>query len=346
VTTVLYVLGTRPEAIRSARILQVLAADDQVDLTIVNTGQHYDERMLSGFLKELDVPPVDVDLGVGSGDPVSQTARVIESLGSTLRTVQPDTVVVFGDTNSTLGSAIAAVKADIPLVHVEAGCRSFDRRMPEEVNRRAIDHVSDLLLAVSEHAAENLAREHVPGEVRVVGDPLYDIFISQNGGRVASKGSTRGLITLHRQENADDPDRLAEILAGIASGAPEMTWTFPVHPRTAHALSRVPETIHITKPLLYGELLETLFASAVCVTDSGGLQKEAFWARVPCVTVRRTSEWMETVEQGANELASPESVGAAVARARLTSLSPTYENPYGDGHASESIAALLRDWRR
>lgn len=344
-TTVLYVLGTRPEVIRSARILQVLAADPDVDLTIVNTGQHYDERMLSGFLRELDVPPVDVDLGVGSGDPVAQTARVIESLGPTLRGRRPDTVVVFGDTNSTLGAAIAAVKSETPLVHIEAGCRSFDMKMPEEVNRRAVDHVSDLLLAVSEYAAENLAREHVSGEVRVVGDPLYDMFLSQNGGRIASRSSSRGLITLHRQENADDPDRLAEILAGIANGAPETTWTFPVHPRTAHALSRVPETIDVTEPVLYGELLETLFASGVCVTDSGGLQKEAFWARVPCVTVRSTSEWMETVEQGANELASPETVGAAVARARLKSLSETYENPYGGGHASESIAALLRDWR-
>ncbi len=330
--------------IRSARILQLLDRDPDVELALVNTGQHYDKRMMSGFLHELSVPPIDHDLGVGSGDPVTQTAQIIEAIGRVLDAVEPTSVCVFGDTNSTLGAAIAAAKAAVPLVHIEAGCRSFDREMPEELNRRIVDQISQLLLAVSELAAHNLEREHVMGEVQIVGDPQFDIFLEQTEplrrGRLG-----RGLITLHRQENADDPRRLACILAGIAEGGGALRWTFPVHPRTARALPAVPESIETVEPLLYRELLETLFASDVCVTDSGGLQKEAFWARVPCVTVRRTTEWMETVAQGANELADPETVAQAVRHARGKHLPREYENPYGDGRAAEQIAQILREWR-
>jgi len=345
-TTVLYVLGTRPEVIRSARILQILAADDDVNLVIVNTGQHYDERMMSGFLTELAVPPVDVDLAVGSADPVVQTARIIHELAAVLEDVSPAVSCVFGDTNSTLGGAIAAVKAGVPLIHIEAGCRSFDPRMPEEVNRRVVDHISSLLLAVSPLAAGNLEREHVLGEIRIVGDPQYDMFVEQTRDLDVAADEPRGLITLHRQENADDPARLSEILAGIAEGGDGLNWIFPVHPRTARRLPAVPSAIKTVEPLLYRELLKTLLGSSVCVTDSGGLQKEAFWARVPCVTVRETTEWLETVEQGANELAGPHDVSDAVARARSKHLTSEYENPYGDGRASEHIASIVKEWSR
>lgn len=345
-TTVLYVLGTRPEVIRSARILQILAADPDVRLVIVNTGQHYDEAMMSGLLRELEVPQVDHNLDVGSADPVTQTALIVQAVGTVIQEESPDTVCVFGDTNSTLGGGIAAAKAATALVHIEAGCRSFDRRMPEEINRRAVDHVADLLLAVSELAAHNLEREQVLGEVRVVGDPQFDIFQTNSQSLEVGRDGDRGLITIHRQENADDPVRLAAILAGIAEVDPAMRWTFPVHPRTAKAMGPPPNSIETVEPMLYGELLEALLSSSVCVTDSGGLQKEAFWARVPCVTVRETTEWMETVASGANELTQPDGVLAAVRRARAKHLPRDYENPYGDGRASESIAQILREWTR
>jgi UDP-GlcNAc3NAcA epimerase len=345
-TTVLYVLGTRPEVIRSARTLQILADDDAVELLLVNTGQHYDERMMGALLAELAVPPIDFDLNVGSDEPARQTARIVTETARVLAETTPDTVCVFGDTNSTLGAAIAAAKAGAGLVHVEAGCRSFDPRMPEELNRRAVDHVSHLLLAVSELAAHNLEREHVMGAVRIVGDPQYDIFLTHVRSIDTTAPRDHGLITLHRQENADDPDRLAQILEEVVAGAPDIPWIFPVHPRTARALSRPPRAVELVEPLLYGELLATLATSRICVTDSGGLQKEAFWARVPCVTVRETTEWMETVAQGANELASPPTVTEAVERARTKRLPGDYENPYGDGRASERIAEILRSWRR
>jgi UDP-N-acetylglucosamine 2-epimerase len=338
----LYVLGTRPEVIRSARILQLLAGSDDVELIVVNTGQHYDERMLSGFLHELDVPPVGFDLAVGSLDPVEQTARIMSGIGRVIRESEPALVCVFGDTNSTLGGALAASKAGVALVHIEAGCRSFDRTMPEELNRRAVDHMADLLLAVSELAAHNLERERVIGEVRIVGDPQYDMFVEQTRDLSPATDASHGLITLHRQENADDPVRLATILSGVVKGGGDLEWVFPVHPRTAKQLSTVPEQIRVVEPVLYGELLQTLLSAVVCVTDSGGLQKEAFWARVPCVTVRGTTEWMETVAQGANELASPTDVAAAVAHALTKSLPTEHENPYGDGRASENIASILR----
>jgi UDP-N-acetylglucosamine 2-epimerase len=345
-TTVLYVLGTRPEVIRSARTLQILAAADDVDLLLVNTGQHYDERMMGALLEELDVPPISFDLRVGSDEPAAQTARIVTETARVISDTTPDTVCVFGDTNSTLGAAVAAAKAGVGVVHVEAGCRSFDPRMPEELNRRAVDHISSLLLAVSELAAHNLDREHVMGDVRIVGDPQYDIFLAHAATLDRASRDDRGLITLHRQENADDPARLARILDGIASGGRGIDWIFPVHPRTARALSRPPQGIELVEPLLYAELLATLATSRVCVTDSGGLQKEAFWARVPCVTVRETTEWMETVAQGANELAAPSEVAGAIERARAKHLADDYDNPYGDGRASERIADLLRTWRR
>jgi UDP-N-acetylglucosamine 2-epimerase len=341
-TRILYVLGTRPEVIRSARILQLLANSEDVELLILSTGQHYDERMLSGFLRELDVPPVTYDLGVGSLDPVEQTARIIAGTGGVIREANPDSVCVFGDTNSTLGGALAAAKAEVPLVHIEAGCRSFDQGMPEELNRRAVDHMSTLLLAVSELAAHNLERERVMGEVHIVGDPQFDMFLEQTRGLTPAGESNYGLITLHRQENADDPVRLAAILSGISKGGGDLEWIFPVHPRTAKRLPAVPAGVRTVAPVLYRELLQLLLSARVCVTDSGGLQKEAFWARVPCVTVRATTEWMETVAQGANELATPVTVATAVAHALTKRLPVEHDNPYGDGRASEEIASILR----
>lgn len=341
-----YVLGTRPEVIRSARILGLMAAHPTLEVTIVNTGQHYDDNMLGGFVRELAVPVPDVDLEVGSADPVLQTATVMERFGSVLATRRPDCVCVFGDTNSTLAAGLAATKAEIPLIHVEAGCRSFDLRMPEEVNRRVVDHISALLLPVSELGAEHLRDERVPGRIAVVGDPQYDVFRNQREALAPwSEERTRGLITIHRPENADRPRRMQAILEEIATAGPDVDWLFPVHPRTRDSVRAVPDAIRVSDPLSYAELIETLVASRVCVTDSGGLQKEAFWARVPCVTVRATTEWMETIEAGANVLAQPsKNLIPAIQRALQTELPEHYVNPYGNGWAAEQIVQTILEW--
>jgi UDP-N-acetylglucosamine 2-epimerase len=342
-----YVLGTRPEVIRSARLLKLLSADDDWAVVVINTGQHYDDNMLGRFLLELEIPSVSIDLNVGPSNPAEQTASIIRDVANVIKDERPDGLCVFGDTNSTLGAAVAAVKVGVPLAHIEAGCRSFDMAMPEEVNRRAVDHISDLLLPVSELAAENLRREGAPGRIEVVGDPQYDVFIRQSIPAPPRRDRRQGLITLHRPENADESSRLERILEeiSIASLEDEIDWVFPVHPRTAKALRRVPDGIRISEPLGYRELLSVLFNSRVCVTDSGGLQKEAFWARVPCVTVRKTSEWMETVWAGANTLAQPEqNLAAAVNAAATQQLPDEYDNPYGAGDASEQIVRALRTW--
>jgi UDP-GlcNAc3NAcA epimerase len=316
-----------------------------MDVTIVNTGQHYDDNMLGGFLRELDVPKPHVDLDVGSADAVLQTAMVMQRLGQFLAERRPDCVCVFGDTNSTLAAGLAAVKAGIPLVHVEAGCRSFDMRMPEEVNRRVVDHISSLLLPVSPVGAENLRREAVLGSIEVVGDPQFDVF-SRQTQQFTGAARTRGLITIHRPENADDPERLRLVLEEIAATEAEVDWMFPIHPRTRRSLGPVPPEISLCEPLLYAQLLEALFEARICVTDSGGLQKEAFWARVPCVTVRPTTEWMETVDAGANVLAQPgDNLMSAVASSLELTLDESYENPYGDGHGSEQIINAIMRWR-
>jgi UDP-N-acetylglucosamine 2-epimerase len=342
-----YTVGTRPEIIRSAVMLRLLTASPDFEVATINVGQHYDANMLGDFVGELDVPRIDVDLAVGSADPVVQTATVIIEVGRILDRIAPDALVVFGDTNSSLGAALAAAKAGIPLVHIEAGCRSYDMTMPEEVNRRAIDHVADLLLAVSQTGADNLLRERVPGFVVVIGDPLLDIFVERTP-EVVTRTDGGGLLTLHRPENVDQPERLELILDEVAASSAlnGLGWTFPMHPRTRAVVRRqLPSCIERVPPLGYGELLATLFSSRVCVTDSGGLQKEALWARVPCVTVRRTTEWPETTAAGANELAQPGiDLRDAIARALDKRIAPAAKNPFGDGNASQRGVEVIREW--
>lgn len=345
---VAYALGTRPEIIRSARLLRLMERHPRFDLRIIDSGQHYDREMSDDFIDELDVPTIHVDLKVGSADPVAQTAAIMTGTAAALADLQPQALCVFGDTNSSLGAALAAVKADLPLVHIEAGCRSHDMRMPEEINRRVIDHVSQLLLAVSQLGAANLGKESVPGRVAVVGDPLFDVFTERAPAVHPPANAARGLLTLHRPENVDDAQHLKRILdeIGSVSSSIGLTWIFPVHPRTRRVLpSQLSCAIEPIAPLGYNELLFELSTSRVCATDSGGLQKEAFWARVPCVTVRRSTEWMETLEAGANVLASAGAgLADAIERSVAKTLPPEFDNPYGDGRASERVIAALEEW--
>lgn len=342
-----YALGTRPEFIRSARVLRLLRGDPRFELLIVNSGQHYDREMSDAFLEELGLPDFDVDLKVGSADPAHQTAAVMLGTAAVLERTHPDALCVFGDTNSSLGAALAAAKTDTPLVHIEAGCRSYDMAMPEEVNRRLIDHASQLLLAVSESGAQNLEAEAVPGRIVVVGDPLFDVFAERAPAAQRGEPPRRGLLTLHRPENVDDPSRLEAVLDEVTALPEPAEWTFPVHPRARRTLpSRLASSLKLVAPLGYAELLRELARADVCVTDSGGLQKEAFWARVPCVTVRRSTEWTETLRAGSNELASVGDLAEAIRRALKKALPVEFENPYGDGRASERVVEVLEEWLR
>jgi UDP-GlcNAc3NAcA epimerase len=343
-----YCLGTRPEVIRSARLLSLLSDDPAVRLSIVNSGQHFDPNMFGDFFDELRVPNTTAELGVGTSDPAQQTGDILKRSAALFARIRPELICVFGDTNSSLGFSLAAVKSRIPLVHIEAGCRSNDVTMPEEINRRLIDHCADLLLPVSELAASNVRNERALGEIEMVGDPLFDVYSRLSVGLQRAPDELTGLFTLHRPSNVDDPDHLVQILEelSVASMRTGVHWVFPVHPRTRRMLPRrVPVAIFIGDPLPYSKLLALLRSAAVCVTDSGGLQKEALWAEVPCVTIRSTTEWMETVWQGVNVLAP---LGSDIAGAIVDSLHESrardFSNPYGDGRASERIAKGLKRW--
>lgn len=322
---VMYVVGTRPELIRSAHILAELRARPDVDLAVVHTGQHYDHAMSGGFLEELELPAPTAFLGCGGRPRAEQVAAVVQGTAEAIRARRPACVCVFGDTNTALAAALAATSTDTPVVHIEAGARSHDMSMPEEVNRRLIDHMGDLLLAVSRRCVANLRRESVPGTVVDTGDPLFDVFernFAVGGFPAVSTQSGRRtcLMTLHRQALVDDWAQLSEVLTGVSEFADSagVEVVFPVHPRTratlrAHAGMQL-GNIAPCEPLRYQDLLATLGRCSLVITDSGGLQKEAFWASKPCVTVRTVTEWGETVDAGANVLAQGKGVAAAAAR--------------------------------
>ena len=346
------VIGNRPQFIKAAAVSGPLrAAHDEL---LVHTGQHYDDELSAVFVRELDVPPPDVELRLGGGSNTEQTARMLGALGELLRDEAPDAVLVYGDTNSTLAGALAAMQAQIPVAHVEAGMRSFDRTMPEELNRVLTDHASALLLAPSQVAGDNLARESVAGTVEIVGDVMVDVarLLAPRAGAddepLRAAGVAPGeylLATAHRAGTVDDPQRLAqlvELLVGL--GEPVV---LPLHPRTrvrleaAGLLARVEAGATVLPPLGYPAFSALLTRARVVLTDSGGVQKEAYLAGVPCVTLRDTTEWVETVQTGWNVLVD---LDAEAARAAL-SRSPPAERPelYGDGHAADRVVAALGD---
>jgi UDP-N-acetylglucosamine 2-epimerase len=347
VIRVMFVIGTRPEAIRCARMLRLMEQDPQFDLTILNTGQHYDANMMGDFLRELDVPPPRIDLKVGSTtNPAIQVAAIIEGTSRELDLATYDVVCVFGDTNSTLGAAVAAAKTRTPLVHIEAGGRSYDMNMPEEINRRMTDHISGLLLCMCKAPATFLKQKNVLGKIEIVGDPQHDVYMTSVPKQPMAKRN-EGLVTIHREENADDPQRIEEIFSALREVARQrnIEWVFPVHPRTKKNLPKDTTGIRLVEPLSYEPLLEQMFASQVCVTDSGGLVKEAMWARVPCITARDRCEWIETVTQGANVLAPAGSDMTAIILKQMNAAeSIDFSNPYGDGDNSQRTVDAVREW--
>jgi UDP-GlcNAc3NAcA epimerase len=344
---IMSVVGARPQFIKAAPVSRVLRRTHEE--VLVHTGQHYDDNMSEVFFRELEIPKPDINLEIGSGPHGAQTGGMMAGIEKVALDVKPDWVLVYGDTNSTVAGALVAAKLHIKVAHVEAGLRSFDRRMPEEINRVLTDHVSDLLLCPTEVAIHNLAREGIDHGVHLVGDVMYDAFLfnleaaRKRDGVLKKLGLAPGafaLATIHRAENADDPARLAAILEGIdASG---MDVILPLHPRTRARLSGAPPArIRVIDPVGYLDMLALEDAAAVIVTDSGGVQKEAYFLSKPCVTLRDRTEWTETVEAGWNVAVDADAAKIADA---LRTFRPkgVHPNLYGDGHAAEKIAELLR----
>ncbi len=341
---VLTIVGNRPQFIKSAPLSTALR-DAEIEEVVLHTGQHYDRELSQVFYDELGLDEPRYRLGLRSSDP----AAMLPGIRGAVQAERPDWVLVYGDTNSTLAGAQAA--GEVPIAHVEAGLRSFDDSMPEERNRIEVDRRSRLLLCPDERSARQLEREELTGQREVVGDVMADanrLFgpIAARRSRILEQLGLAPqrflLVTIHRVGNLR-PDRLARIVEGL--GRLDEQIVFPVHPRTRSALAALgPLEFELLDPVGYLDF-STLAASArVIVTDSGGVQKEAYWHRVPCVTLRPSTEWVDTVEAGANVLADddPDAIVAAVAAARFPARAPEL---YGDGHAAERIAAALYAWR-
>lgn len=350
---VVSVVGARPQFVKLAPIHKAMKAAG-IDHVIVHTGQHYDPMLSDVFFEDLRIGTPDVHLGMGSGSHGVQTGAMLGALDSVFDEHRPDWVLVYGDTNSTLAAAVSAVKMHIPVAHLEAGLRSFNRRMPEEHNRVLTDHAADLLLAPTRVAVDHLAAEGLATRTVLVGDVMTDVLFDVRD-RVAGSpirlmdalGLQSGgyyVATIHRAENTDDPRRLAEVVEGLSQL--EKPVILLAHPRVVaraalHGIALTQGSLVAHPPLAYPDLVGAVLSSAGVVTDSGGLQKEAFLLRVPCTTVRTETEWVETVELGWNVLAnSAEEVAAAASRPRPAD---TTQAPYGDGDAARRVVDELLD---
>lgn len=345
------VVGARPQFVKLAPIAKAAVAAS-VEHVIVHTGQHYDPMLSDVFFDDLGIAAPDVHLGVGSGSHGVQTGAMLGALDAVFDEHRPDWVLVYGDTNSTIAAALSAVKMHLPVAHLEAGLRSFNRRMPEEHNRVLTDHAADLLLAPTEVAVGHLENEGLGDRAVLVGDVMTDVLLevrdavaSAPSPLVSELGVEPGahyVATIHRAENTDDPARLAQVVAGLASL--DRPVVLLAHPRVvakaaAAGLSLTQGSLMRHAPLAYPDLVASVNGSAGVVTDSGGLQKEAFLLRVPCTTIRSETEWVETVELGWNVLVdTAEEIAAGVTR---PTPAHTDAAPYGDGHAAGRVIREL-----
>ena len=347
------IIGNRPQFVKAAAVSRLLR--ESHDEQIVHTGQHYDDELSKVFFDELGIPAPDRELGAGSGTNTAQTARILGALEPVLAELSPDLVLVYGDTNSTLAGALAAAQGNFRLGHVEAGMRSFDRTMPEELNRVLTDHASDLLLCSTATAMANLQRENAPGDAHLVGDVMADVSLAfrdiaaERSTVLADLGLEPGrylAVTAHRAGNVDPPDRLVrlvELLAALPT-ATGLRVVFPAHPRTRDRLEGTLQAarlgdVEVISPLGYLDFLELARNAAAILTDSGGVQKEAYLLGVPCVTLRDTTEWVETVDAGWNTLVDLDREAALAAVGRT----PPEEHPelYGGGHAAQRVRDVV-----
>jgi UDP-GlcNAc3NAcA epimerase len=346
---ILSVVGNRPQFVKSAPLSLAFRARDAAE-AVLHTGQHYDPELSQVFFDELGLAPPRYQLESGSGTHAEQLARMLPGIEDAVRAEDPSCVVVLGDTNSTLAGALAAAKTGVPVAHVEAGLRSFDRTMPEELNRVLVDRVSELLLCPSETAVANLRAEGIADGVHVVGDVMLDANlrfapIAREQSRALEVAGVEAgryaLATVHREANTRPPalGRLVEALNAL-----EEPVVLPLHPRTAAAIEahghRLAGHVHPRPPAGYLDFAALASQARVILTDSGGVQKEAYWYGVPCVTLRETTEWTETVELGWNVLAGTEP-GAVVAAAAAAAPGPSHPQLYGDGRAAEAVADLV-----
>ncbi len=347
---ILSVVGARPQFVKLAPI--AAAMKGRVEHIIVHTGQHYDSLMSDVFFQDLAIPAPDYNLGVGSGKHGKQTGAMLTGLEEIFEQERPDMVLVYGDTNSTLAAALAAVKLHIPVAHLEAGLRSFNRRMPEEHNRVLTDHASDLLLAPTETAMAHLATEGLASKSVLVGDVMTDVLFKTRDSLVSQNeplptGMVSGgyyVSTIHRPDNTDDLGRLQQIVTSLSQlDKPVLLLAHPrlVDLAARHGIELETGSIRVGQPLAYPGLINAVMNSAGVITDSGGLQKEAFLLRVPCTTIRPETEWVETVELGWNVLVSDD-LSVLAETVQRPQPSPTSAAPYGEGDSAlEVVRALL-----
>lgn len=356
------IVGARPQFIKAAAVSRAIAARNaasprsSIEDVIIHTGQHYDDNMSQVFFDELAIPAPRHNLGIGSLSHAVQTGRMLQAIEPVLIEEKPDWVLVYGDTNSTLAGALAARKLNLRVAHVEAGLRSFNRRMPEEVNRVLADRISDLLLCPTQTAVRNLHAEGIERGVEQVGDVMFDASLfSRARARTASnilealqvKPGQFVLATVHRAENTDDRERLAGICRGLAKIAAEVPVILALHPRTRkllvqHGLDRALGAVRVIDPVPYFDMIRLEESARAICTDSGGVQKEAFFYGVPCITLRDETEWVETVEIGWNHLAGADAqkIDHCFKKGKPAGAAGP-ESFYGDGHAAEKIVALL-----
>ncbi len=353
---IITIIGARPQFIKAAVVSRAIRQrNSEITEVIVHTGQHFDANMSDIFFEELDIPKPNYHLGVGGGSHAQNTGRMLEKIEEVLVQEKPDYVLVYGDTDSTLAGALAAVKLHIPVAHVEAGLRSFNRKMPEEINRILTDHASDILFTPTSTAVKNLNNEGIAAnKIKQVGDVMYDAALFY-GAKVEGNSTIMSdlniepkkfaLATLHRAENVDDKNRLSSILEGL--GQYQKTIILPLHPRTKKMLEGfgipIPENIKIIEPVGYLDMIMLERKAAVIATDSGGVQKEAYFHKVPCITLRDQTEWIELVENGANILTGADTKAIVAALAKSATIAPEIFNVplYGDGNTGAAIVDFL-----
>jgi len=365
-TKIILILGARPQIIKSAPLINIVRDDPDVNLHIVHTGQHYDYEMSKQFFDELNLPEPMVNLNIGSGTHAWQTGKMMIGLEKLLLDEKPSLVLVPGDTNSALAGALAAVKLHMPVAHLEAGPRSYNMKIPEEVNRRLTDHVSTLLFAPTENSSNNLLKEGIDRRsIYLVGDTMYDSFLQHLSSaskektldKLNLKARDYAVLTMHRPENVDSAKKLRKIIETMMK-IKELVIVFPVHPRTMKAMKKAglrKETlkkgnIELVKPMNYHGILKLMKNARIVFTDSGGMQKEAFWLKTPCLTIRNETEWPETVDLGANVLVGADSkrilpeVQRILEKGDIKKMLKEKANPFGDGKASEKVLSILKEF--
>ena len=363
---IITIVGARPQFIKAAtvsRVISGLNADGEkpaVQEKIIHTGQHYDDNMSRVFFEEMCIPTPHYNLGVGSGSHGTMTGQMLGKIEEVLVAEAPDRILVYGDTNSTLAGALAAAKLNIPVAHVEAGLRSYNKRMPEEVNRLLTDHLSQILFVPTDNAIGNLKREGITRGVILSGDVMLDAFLlykkkAAHASRILkSLGLSAGrfyLATIHRQENTENKDRLAAIFKALEQiGTGDAPVILPLHPRTRKKLHqggfgiKSNKKMRIIEPVGYLDMIRLECAASRIFTDSGGVQKEAFFAGVPCVTLRDETEWVETTAAGVNFLAGADTAAIIAAHKKAENVRVSQKNRlYGNGHAAEIIVQHLME---